>query len=58
MARNVEAEMADIIRTVIENGRAATQEELEVEFEFEAAEQGWTDEEIQAAIQSPWFPQI
>ena len=55
---NIEAKMAKIIRTVIENGRAATQEELEVEFEFEAAEQGWTDEEIQAAIQSPWFPQI
>ena len=58
MARNVEAEMADIIRTVIENGRAATQEELEVEFEFEAVNRGWADEEIQAAIQSPWFPQI
>lgn len=56
--RNVEVEMAEVIRTVMDNGRAATQVELEGEFEFEAGEQGWTDEEIRRAIASPWFPTI
>lgn len=58
MERNVEIEMAKIIRDVMENGRAATQSELENEFEFAASEAGWTDEEIKAAIASPWFPKI
>lgn len=58
MNRNVEIEMAEIVRDVMDNGRAATQAELENEFEFAASEAGWTEEEIQAAIQSPWFSQI
>lgn len=58
MNRNVEIEMAEIVRDIIENGRAANQTELENEFEFSASEAGWTDEEIQAAIESPWFSQI
>lgn len=56
--RNVEVEMAKIIQDVIENGRAADQTELENEFEFAASEEGWTDEEIQTAVASPWFAQI
>ncbi len=56
MSKNVEQEMAEIVRTVMDNGRAASQEELEAEFDFEASEQGWTDEEIKKAVDSPWFP--
>lgn len=55
-SRNVEQEMIEIVRIVMDNGRAQTQEELEGEFDFEAIEQGWTDEEIEQAINSPWFP--
>ena len=51
-------DFADVARTVMENGRAANQAELKNEFEFEASEQGWTDEEIQEAINSPFFPVI
>jgi hypothetical protein len=50
--------MREIVNEIVENGRASTQEALENEFEFEASEQGWTDEKIKAAIDSPWFPQI
>lgn len=50
------AKMSEIIKTITENGRATTQEELINEFEFEAQEQGWTDEEIKIAIGSDWFP--
>lgn len=55
---NVEQEMAEIIRTVNDNGRASNQEEFENEFEFEATEQGWTPEQVKEAIDSPWFPQF
>jgi len=51
-------DFAKIVSTVIDNGLAATQVELENEFEFEATQQGWTDEEIKEAIDSPWFPSI
>lgn len=50
--------MPQIVRQLIENGRASTQEELIAEFEFEASEKNWSIEEIRAAIKSPWFPQI
>jgi hypothetical protein len=58
MSRNVEVEMAELVREVMDNGRAADQTELESEFEFAATDAGWTNEEIQQAIASPWFPQI
>jgi len=58
MTRIVEMEMAEIVRCVMDNGRAATQIELENEFEFAASERGWTAEEIRRAIESPWFPEI
>jgi predicted transcriptional regulator len=48
----------EIVTRIIENGRVATNEELEVEFEFDASEQGWTDEKIKAALESTWFPWI
>lgn len=46
----------EIAQKIIENGRATNNEELENEFEFEAAEQGWAEEEISEALLSPWFP--
>ena len=48
----------EIVQEVMENGRAVDQTELENEFLFTASEDGWTDEEIQEAIESPWFPTI
>ena len=41
---------------IIANGRAATNTELENEFEFAASEAGYSDEEINEAFKSPWFP--
>ena len=58
MNRNTDQEMVQIVNTVMENGRAASQKELVIEFEFEATEQGWEEEEIEAAIKSPWFPKF
>ena len=50
--------MSEIVQEIIENGRASSQEELVVEFEFEAAEQNWSEDEIREAINNPWFPNI
>lgn len=48
----------EIAQEIMENGLATTQEELENQFEYFAREAGWSDEEIKAAIESPWFPRI
>ena len=48
--------MAEIVERIVANGAAATNEELEIQFEFYATEDGWTDQEIQEALNSPWFP--
>lgn len=47
---------AKIVSEIVENGRAANNDELRNEFEFEASEQGFNDDEIQEAMNSPWFP--
>lgn len=51
-------EIVKIATDVVEWGRveSGTNEELQNEFEFEAQEQGFSREEIKAAIESPWFP--
>lgn len=47
-----------IAEEIISNGNAATNTELENEFEFAASEEGYSDDEIKAAIASPWFPKM
>ena len=49
-------ETTQIVTSVIENGRAANNDELRNEFEFVATEAGFSDDEIKAALESPWFP--
>jgi hypothetical protein len=49
-------ETTKIVKSIIENGRAANNDELQNEFEFEASEKGFNDDEIKAALESPWFP--
>ena len=58
MDRNPIKEMADVVRTVMGNGLAANNIELEGEFTFEAQERGWTAEEIAYALESHLFPWI
>jgi hypothetical protein len=48
--------MNEIATRIIENAEASTNEELENQFEFYATEDGWTEEEIKVALESPWFP--
>lgn len=48
--------MNEIATRIIENGTAATNEELENQFEYAASEDGWTDDKIKDALVSPWFP--
>ena len=48
----------EIVQEIVENGRATDQTELENEFSFTASEDGWSDEKIREAIDSPWFPTI
>jgi len=50
--------VTEIVREIMENGRAADQTELENEFLWTASEDGWTDERIKRAIADPLFPQI
>lgn len=47
---------ATIVTRIINDGRAANNEELINEFEFDAAEAGMTDSEIEDALNSNWFP--
>ncbi len=54
--RGKEMTAAEIITLIVGDGLVSSQETLETEFELEASDQGWSDEEIQAAIKSPWFP--
>jgi hypothetical protein len=49
-------ETTEIVTSIIENGRAANNDELRNEFEFEASEKGFSDAEIQEALSSEWFP--
>mgnify|MGYP006921388727 FL=1 len=49
-------ETTKIVASIIENGRAANNDELRNEFEFEASEKGFSDAEIQEALSSEWFP--
>lgn len=46
----------DIVKRIIQDGRAQDNTELEIEFTFDAQELGWDDDYIAAAMQSPWFP--
>ena len=48
----------EIVTRIIENGSASTNEELENQFDFAADEEGYTDEQIEAAKKNPWFPWI
>ena len=50
------SETTKIVTSIIENGRAANNDELRSEFEFEASEKGFSDDEIQEALSSEWFP--
>lgn len=47
-----------IVSRIVENGRASTNEELENQFEFDANEAGYSDDEIKNALASKWFPWI
>lgn len=51
-------DFAPIVKRIMENGIAKTNQELQNQFEFFAGEAGWSDEEIQQALNSPWFPSI
>lgn len=51
-------DFAPIVQRIMENALAATDEELAEQFQFFADEQGWSDEEIKAALASPWFPSL
>lgn len=49
----------EILESIFSNGRVSQDAgwaEIENEFDFEASEQGWTDQEIKEAISSDWFP--
>lgn len=48
--------MTEIVEKIVADGGAKNNEELEVQFEFFATEDNWTDQEIQEALSSPWFP--
>lgn len=50
------SETTHIVTSIVENGRAANNDELSHEFEFAASEAGFSDDEIKAALESPWFP--
>jgi hypothetical protein len=49
---------APIVQQIIENGLVQSDEELKNQFEFFAGEVGWSDDEIEQALKSPWFPSV
>jgi len=52
--------MVQIMQDLYDNGiitAETSREEINGEFEFAATENGWTDEEIKEALESPWFPE-
>lgn len=51
-------EATKIVARIVENGRAANNEELKNEFEFDASNAGFNNEEIEDVLKSPWFPWI
>ena len=50
------AELGPVVRDITENGMAADNTDLEIQFEYVASERGWSDEDIKLALKNPWFP--